>query len=1079
MSFDPAKQTPFHLGPWLVLPDQNKLKNTEESIIIEPKLMEVLCFLALHPAEVISSDQLIDNCWPNQFISDNPVHKCIALLRKSLRDNAKNPRFIKTVPKRGYTLIAPVKHQNRSQPESIKTPFWQSGSPFRGLKPYTEEHQPIFFGRSQAISEIKQLINQIAEDQHPFLLLSGPSGIGKTSLIKAGIAPYLINPAYPFPQSFEEVVEFIPEVKKGAEKPLDEKLKALLESQDLLTDKEDSLQSEDNVRTELSQQLHIIFVDQIERIFDYDKDPDQINRFFEFLHDLLKSKRFLIIAAVRNEYYAQLMRWQTFQEIKKHSLQYDLVAPDLLELKQIVTHSAASAGLEFEFDQRKLKRLDEIILEDATQLSNPLPLLSYTLGQLYRKKTSTNKLTFDAYEEMGGITGAMTTQAESTFNQLSRQAQQQFYSLLYHLIKIRQNAVHPFICKRVPINTLRLESSKEIISAFTNAHLFQTEHNNGIASVRISHDRLLTEWKRVSDWLDSNRQDFNRLHELRSNVQIWDKHKESSAYLITNAGTIENMRRLTKLQHIRLTSAENRFIKKSFKKHKIQKYAGWSAVVLLLLLLTASTFQTIKLNQANKNLFQNNGNAEKLISFMLHDMKQHLSHSGTLEMFGDLGSQVMSYYEQYPLSDLTPASKLHQISAMNILGEVEINRGNLDLAKGYLSRSLTLADISPVGEKPNEDLVFQNSQTHYWLGYIAYLRKHNDRAESHWKHYLESAQKLSAMNPDNTDWQLENSYALNNLGTLAIKTEQLQVAADYFQRSATIKQNLQETYPENTLYIADLADTVSWQASTIEKLGDLRHALSFQQQSLGLSERLVELDKDNTQWQHRLALANYRTALTHYNLGEIESTQQLLERSLQLFQKLYDMDQDNQTWRQEYVYQHLLYAKVMRYLEKPQDALIHISQAQTLYQGLPPEKTVMASSIRQLSSIQTEASLIYSALEQHQTAVRQINETIQRFQQQYSDQYEDKVERLAHMLLVQGLIRANSNNLNLAKKIWQQAMDMVQPVLSDNIANQRLLATYVTLAFQLDSLQEDDPYALALSSTQFFNPDYHWRNIYD
>ncbi|WP_395374679.1 winged helix-turn-helix domain-containing protein [Marinicella sp. W31] len=1079
MSFVLTKQQAFHLGPWLVLPDQNKLKNAEESFVIEPKLMEVLCFLAQHPAEVISSDQLINNCWPNQFISDNPVHKCIALLRKSLKDDAKNPRFIKTVPKRGYTLIAPVKHQNKSQSESIQSAFWQSGSPFLGLEPYSKDHQSIFFGRSQAISEIKLLINQIAEDQHPFLLLSGPSGVGKTSLIKAGIAPYLINPAYPFPLTFEGMTEFVPEIKKEASSTtLEQNLKALLKTHELMPNENNDL-SDDGIRTELSEHLHIIFIDQIERIFDQDKEPEHINAFFELLLQLLQSKKFLIIAAVRDEYYSQLMRWQTFQEIKKHSLQYDLAAPDLLELRQIVTHSTAAAGLEFEFDKKQLKRLDEIILQDARQLSNPLPLLSYTLAQLYQKKTVNQQLTFKAYNGMGGLTGAMATQAEKTYNQLSQQAQEQFYSLLYHLIKIRQNAVHPFICQRVPINTLRLEAFKEIITAFTNAHLFQTEHSNDMTSVRISHDRLLTEWKRVSDWLDSNRQDLNRLQELRSNVQIWDKHQESSAYLITNAGMIENLRRLTQLQHIRLSPTENRFIKKSFRKHKLQKYAGLGGVALLLLLLTASTFQTLKLNQANKYLYQNNTNAEKLISFMLDDMKQYLSHSGTLEVFGDLGTQVMSYYEQYPLSDITPASKLNQINAMNILGEVEVNRGNYDLAQSFLSRSLQLSKLKPIGEKVTENLIFQTSQTQYWLGYIAFLNKKHTETESHWQEYLKEARQLSVMNPDKTDWQLEASYALNNLGTLAITTKQLEKAADYFQRSAQIKRQLQQKHPENTQYIADLADTVSWQANTIEKLGDLRHALSFQQQSLQLTEKLVELDNENTVWLHRLGLANYRTALNHYNLAEIESAKQLVDRSLQLFQQLYINDSNNQTWRQEYVNQHLLYAKVMRYQQQPDKALIHISQAQTLYQGIAPEKTAMAISIRQLSSIQTEASLIYSDLGQHETAIRQISDTIQHFQKAYADQNSDKTERLAHILLVQGLIHANNDQLQIAKNIWQQAMDMIQPVLSDNIKNQRLLATYVTLAFQLDSLTEDDPYALALSSTQFFNPDYNWRKSYD
>lgn len=70
--------------------------------------MDVLNYLRLHPGEVISHEQLLNEFWQGTYTSDHAVHKAIAELRRALGDKAQSPIYIKTVPKRGYTLIAPV-----------------------------------------------------------------------------------------------------------------------------------------------------------------------------------------------------------------------------------------------------------------------------------------------------------------------------------------------------------------------------------------------------------------------------------------------------------------------------------------------------------------------------------------------------------------------------------------------------------------------------------------------------------------------------------------------------------------------------------------------------------------------------------------------------------------------------------------------------------------------------------------------------------------------------------------------------------------------------------------------------------
>lgn len=98
----------FMLGNWVVYPRHGFIENEEKRVFLEPKLIDVLVLLVENADEVISIDQLLERCWPRGIYGDNPVHKAVALLRKALGDDAKSPRYIATVRKRGYRIVATV-----------------------------------------------------------------------------------------------------------------------------------------------------------------------------------------------------------------------------------------------------------------------------------------------------------------------------------------------------------------------------------------------------------------------------------------------------------------------------------------------------------------------------------------------------------------------------------------------------------------------------------------------------------------------------------------------------------------------------------------------------------------------------------------------------------------------------------------------------------------------------------------------------------------------------------------------------------------------------------------------------------
>ena len=107
----------FRLGNWLVQPQLNQIVGSGRDTTIEPKVMEVMVYLAEHRSEVSSKERIISAVWPDTFVTDDVLKHAIFELRKALADDAQAPRFIQTIPRKGYRLIAPVA-KSKSEEES-------------------------------------------------------------------------------------------------------------------------------------------------------------------------------------------------------------------------------------------------------------------------------------------------------------------------------------------------------------------------------------------------------------------------------------------------------------------------------------------------------------------------------------------------------------------------------------------------------------------------------------------------------------------------------------------------------------------------------------------------------------------------------------------------------------------------------------------------------------------------------------------------------------------------------------------------------------------------------------------------
>jgi DNA-binding winged helix-turn-helix (wHTH) protein len=160
----------FRLGAWIVRPLQNRLSNSERTVQVEPKMIDVLVLLAEHAGAVVSRSMIEERVWKGVFVTDSVVTRAIAGLRRALGDAADAPRYIETIPRRGYRLLVPV--------APIDT---AAGAPH-----LDQPRQPAvgrlargaaFVGRAKQLAEI-------LDGPRNTLWLMGGRAVGKTSLLR-------------------------------------------------------------------------------------------------------------------------------------------------------------------------------------------------------------------------------------------------------------------------------------------------------------------------------------------------------------------------------------------------------------------------------------------------------------------------------------------------------------------------------------------------------------------------------------------------------------------------------------------------------------------------------------------------------------------------------------------------------------------------------------------------------------------------------------------------------------------------------------------------------------------------------
>lgn len=498
----------------------------------------------------------------------------------------------------------------RGLAEDAVRPLPLEGSPFKGLGTFDYEDAPLFFGRNRPIAEALNQLKTNHTAGHAFLLIYGGSGYGKSSLMRAGLAPRLTADGYlpevgawcgttvlpvegdapPLETLARAIVGALPELakirdtsrnviapaspkgKKGRKSKSIAKPEPVWDSARLartLGDPEELVFGIAAIVAALDRLSaakpanFLLLVDQLEEIFTArDVTAEMRDAFFHVLAALAMSRRIWVVATMRSEFFPRVPEHRDLFQLVRHGGGYILSPPELPELQQIIRYPALAAGLQFERHRESGRDLSEQIYQDASNANDALPLLEFTLEELYQRRGE-NVLTWAAYEELGGLAGAIARRAQETYDALPsesrRDAARQIFGELVTLDAANEGPATRRRAKRAGLEAAH-PGATAFLTAFIDAKLLVTGSEDDAATVTLAHEALITHWPVLKQWIEDHRDLLLARRRLEDATRLWNDGKRSTRFYLTE-GRLAEAERVESSGVFRLSADESELVR--------------------------------------------------------------------------------------------------------------------------------------------------------------------------------------------------------------------------------------------------------------------------------------------------------------------------------------------------------------------------------------------------------------------------------------------------------------------------------------------------------------------------------------
>jgi len=408
----------------------------------------------------------------------------------------------------------------------------QVANPYKGLRAFDEDEAADFYGRDCLIAKVVRRLRK----GDRLIGLVGPSGSGKSSVVRAGLIPALRKGAITESDSWL-IAQMVPGSHPFAELEaalLRSSLDAPASLSDQLADQEVGLlRAALRVLPNTDSRL-LLVIDQFEELFTLVEDDETRSRFLKQLLMAVDDShgRVVVVVTLRADYYALPLTHPEFSaRLGDGVVNVVPLTPDELE---------EAARRPAELHQMAIEPpLLAALLTDVIGQPGALPLFQYTLTELFDRRVG-DTLTIDAYRAIGRVTGALTRRANDLFAELDdgqRIASRQLFLRLVTITEGDNWARRRVAASEIISLDVDLVALQSVIGIYAQHRLLTLDRDDvtGSPTVEVAHEALLTEWGRLRDWIETGREDIRHHATLTSAMAEWVAAKNNPDYLLTGA----------------------------------------------------------------------------------------------------------------------------------------------------------------------------------------------------------------------------------------------------------------------------------------------------------------------------------------------------------------------------------------------------------------------------------------------------------------------------------------------------------------------------------------------------------------
>jgi WD40 repeat protein/DNA-binding SARP family transcriptional activator/class 3 adenylate cyclase len=491
-------------------------------------------------------------------------------------------------------------------------------NPYKGLRPFAEADADDFFGRDALVDTLLARLGEPG-DTSRFLAVVGPSGSGKSSIVRAGLVPALRQGALPGsdrwfytdmlpgPHPLEELGAALLRVATSPAPPVLESLER--GGGDLPALARRVLPADD---AEL-----LLVIDQFEELFTLVEDESVRTAFLEKLVEAVSDPRgpVRVVVTIRADFFDRPLAHPGLAELFRGRTETVVpLTPE--ELERAIVGPAERVGVVPE-----LALVAEMIA-DVSDQPGALPLLQFALTELFERRRD-GVLTLEAYRDIEGVSGALARRAEALFERLSTSEREATKQLFLRLVTPGEGVADTRrLVPRSELLSLDVDRSAmgAVIDGFGRHRLlsFDRDPTTRRPTVEVAHEALLGSWDRLRAWIDGARDDLRTHRRLAAAAEEWDVGTRDPSFLLSG-GRLEQFEAWSRASDIALTSREREFLNESLERRDAQEAAERERVdrerklerrsarrmrglvaVLAVAALVAATLTAVATNQRNQ-----------------------------------------------------------------------------------------------------------------------------------------------------------------------------------------------------------------------------------------------------------------------------------------------------------------------------------------------------------------------------------------------------------------------------------------------------------------------------------------------